>query len=188
MPVLFDGDLTDFGREQEYDNLARFLAPLSMPWFLMPGNHDDPATLRRKFPSHRYLAQRAGKIDYVIDEFPVRIVALDSTVPRESAGALDTSQLAWLDDTLAAAPRKPTIVALHHAPFWTGIGHMDGISLADPSALEAVIARHRQVERVLWDTCIARSSRVSVDHRIHGAQSGAPGGVGVFPTRRHPVS
>lgn len=147
--VLFTGDLTDFGRDDEYDNLARLLAPLARPCFLMPGNHDDPAAMRRKFPSHEYLRQRAGKLDYVIDEFPVRIVALDSTLPRESAGALDASQLDWLDGTLASARSKPTIVALHHPPFWTGIGHMDRIALAYPDALEAVIARHPQVERVI---------------------------------------
>jgi 3',5'-cyclic AMP phosphodiesterase CpdA len=79
----------------------------------------------------------------------VRLVALDSTVPRESGGALAASQLAWLDRTLAAKPRTPTIVALHHPPFWTGIGHMDRVRLANPRELEQVIARHSQVERVI---------------------------------------
>jgi 3',5'-cyclic AMP phosphodiesterase CpdA len=146
--VLLTGDLTDFGRADEYENLARLIAPLAMPVFLMPGNHDDPETLRAKFPAHAYLRQRTGKVDYVIDDFPVRLVALDSTVPRESGGALTPSQLQWLDATLAASA-KPTIVALHHPPFWTGIGHMDRMGLANPAALEAVIARHPQVERVV---------------------------------------
>ena len=147
--VLFTGDLTDFGKPEEYDNLARLLAPLTMPFFLMPGNHDDPATMRAKFPSHAYMRQRPGKLDYVVDQFAVRIVALDSTIPRQSGGQLTTAQLEWLDQTLRAEPTKPTLVALHHPPFWTGIGHMDKIPLADPAALEAVIARHPQVERVV---------------------------------------
>src|SRR5690348_562039 len=53
--VLFTGDLTDFGRPEEYDNLARLVAPLPMPCFLMAGNHDDPGTMRAKFPAHAYL-------------------------------------------------------------------------------------------------------------------------------------
>ena len=48
--VLFTGDLVDFGRPEEYDNLARLLSPLTMPFFLMPGNHDDPEVMRAKFP------------------------------------------------------------------------------------------------------------------------------------------
>ncbi len=147
--ILFTGDLTDFGKPEEYDNLARLLEPLPMPVYLMPGNHDDPDAMRAKFPSHAYLRQSAGRLDYVIDEFAVRIVALDSTVPRESGGELQESQLAWLDETLGAIKSKPTIVALHHPPFQTGIGHMDRIGFRNPADLEAVIARHPQVERVL---------------------------------------
>jgi 3',5'-cyclic-AMP phosphodiesterase len=147
--VLFTGDLTDFGRADEYDNLRSLLAPLPMPVFLMPGNHDNPEGMRAAFPEHTYLRQRPGRIDYVIDDFPVRLVALDSTVPQESGGALLPAQLEWLDETLAAAPTKPTVVALHHPPFWTGIGHMDRIGLVNPRALEGVIAGHPQVERVV---------------------------------------
>ena len=146
--ILFTGDLTDFGKPEEYDNLARLLAPLPMPVFLMPGNHDDPRTMRAKFPAHAYLAQREGRLDYVIDDFPVRIVALDSTIPQASGGAIGDAQLAWLDETLARS-KKPTVVALHHPPFWTGIGHMDNIGLSNPDSLERVIAKHRHVERVL---------------------------------------
>lgn len=147
--VLFSGDLVDFGRPDEYDNLARLIAPLAMPAFLMPGNHDDPEQMRRSFPQHAYLRQRTGKLDYVVDDFPVRIVALDSTVHRKSHGGLTEEQLRWLDATLAEAPARPTIVALHHPPFWTGIGHMDTQLLANPAGFEAVIRRHPQVERVL---------------------------------------
>lgn len=147
--VLFTGDLTDFARPDEYANLARLLAPLPMPVYLMAGNHDDPELMRAAFASHAYLRQRTGKLDYVIDDFPVRIVALDSTVRGQSAGRLTDSQLAWLDETLRAVAGKPTIVALHHPPFWTGIGHMDKMPLANPSELEQVIARHPQVERVV---------------------------------------
>jgi 3',5'-cyclic-AMP phosphodiesterase len=147
--VLFTGDLTDFGRPEEYRNLARLLEPLTMPYYLMPGNHDDPATMRTEFPGHRYMRQREGKLDYVVDDHPVRIVALDTSVPRKPFGALTDEQLQWLDRTLADAPGKPTVVAVHHPPFWTGIGHMDIQPLTNPVPFEAVIARHSQVERVL---------------------------------------
>ncbi|HXN16136.1 MAG TPA: phosphodiesterase [Usitatibacter sp.] len=147
--VIFTGDLTDFGAESEYRELRGLLAPLAMPVFLMVGNHDEREALRAAFPQHAYLRQRPTTLDYVIDEFALRLVALDSVVPRESGGRLEGAQLAWLHETLSAAPAKPTIVAIHHPPFRTGIGHMDEIALADPGALEAVIRRHPQVERVI---------------------------------------
>jgi 3',5'-cyclic AMP phosphodiesterase CpdA len=147
--VIFTGDLTDFGRADEDAKLRRLLAPLAMPVFLMAGNHDSPDALRTAFPDHAYLRQHDGFLDYAIDDFPLRIVALDSTISGRNDGALRDAQLAWLDGTLAAAARKPTILALHHPPFWTGIGHMDAMALANPQALEAVVARHPQVERVI---------------------------------------
>jgi Icc protein len=95
------------------------------------------------------MRQGEGKLDYVLDRFPVRIVALDSSVPKKPYGALTDEQLQWLDRTLASVPDKPTVVAIHHPPFWTGIGHMDQQPLTNPAPFEAVIARHAQVERVL---------------------------------------
>jgi 3',5'-cyclic AMP phosphodiesterase CpdA len=149
--VVVTGDLTDFGRPDEYAQLRRLLAPLACPVYLMPGNHDDPAELRRAFPEHDYLRQRAGpRIDYAVDLGGLRLVALDTTVPKAPQGELDAAQIAWLDATLAQAPHTPTVVALHHPPFATRIGHMDDIGLVHGEpALAAVIARHAQVDRVI---------------------------------------
>jgi 3',5'-cyclic AMP phosphodiesterase CpdA len=38
---------------------------------------------------------------------------------------------------------------MHHPPFATGIPHMDKIALRDLEAFRTVIARHRQVERIV---------------------------------------
>jgi 3',5'-cyclic AMP phosphodiesterase CpdA len=149
--VIATGDLVDWGRPDEYALLRELLAPLPMPLFLMPGNHDDRAAMRASFPQHAYLRQWEPFLQYAIDDFPVRIVALDSLIPRQGGGELCAERLAWLERTLAARPSVPTIVALHHPPFTTGIGHMDKVRL-DPASgdgLAAVIQRHPQVERVI---------------------------------------
>jgi 3',5'-cyclic AMP phosphodiesterase CpdA len=148
--ILFTGDLTDFGQPDEYDNLARILRPLEMPVFLMPGNHDDPQTMRDRFASHAYLRQRTGKLDYAIDDFALRIVALDSTIPRQSGGNLDAAQLSWLDETLCAAPTKPT----HRRPLTSAVldrhrAHgQDGRS-RNPADLRRSLRGIRSVERVI---------------------------------------
>ena len=147
--VMLTGDLTDFGRPEEYAQLARWLAPLPMPFYLMPGNHDDREGMRQAFPAHAYLRQRGETIDYVIDDWPVRLIALDTVIPMKSGGTLLDHQIEWLAGQLSAAPARPTVVALHHPPFSTGIGHMDAIGLENAAALEAVIRAHPQVERVI---------------------------------------
>ncbi|KAA5610876.1 phosphodiesterase [Rhodovastum atsumiense] len=147
--VLLTGDLTDAGLEEEYALLRQKLARIDLPLFLMPGNHDLRANLRAAFPEHAYLGVGDGPVHYTVETFPLRLIALDSVVPGEGGGALGAEQLAWLDARLSEQPQRPTLVALHHAPFVTGIGHMDEIGLADAAALAEVIGRHPQVERVV---------------------------------------
>jgi 3',5'-cyclic AMP phosphodiesterase CpdA len=47
--VLATGDLVDAGQPDEYRRLHRLLAPLPMPVYLIPGNHDDRAALVAEF-------------------------------------------------------------------------------------------------------------------------------------------
>jgi 3',5'-cyclic AMP phosphodiesterase CpdA len=147
--IVFTGDLADFGRPEEYAHLRQLLAPLPMPYYLLPGNHDDRQALRAAFADHAYLRQWQPYIQYAIDDWPLRIVAIDTVIPGEGGGRLDDERLAWLDSTLAAAPKKPTVVVMHHPPFTTFIGHMDRVGLQGSEALARVITRHPQVERVL---------------------------------------
>jgi 3',5'-cyclic-AMP phosphodiesterase len=147
--VLATGDLVDFGLPEEYAHLRRLLAPLPMPCYLIPGNHDERGALRAAFPEHAYLRQWQPFVQYAIEEWPLRIVALDTVIPGEGGGRLDRERLAWLDSTLSREKRKPTLVIMHHPPFPTLIGHMDKLGLQGGEALAEVIARHPQVERVL---------------------------------------
>lgn len=148
--LVLTGDLVDFGTPGEYEHLKSLLAPLRMPYLLMPGNHDERAAMRAVFPEHDYLP--GGEfLNYALECGPLRLVALDTVIPMQSGGALGEARLAWLDRTLAAAPGRPTVIAMHHPPFATGIGHMDRIGLGpeDRKAFAGVLARHPQVERVI---------------------------------------
>lgn len=145
--LLVTGDLVDFGHPDEYGHLRAMLAPLAMPMLLIPGNHDDRDAMRAAFPDHDYLP-RSGFLHWISEEWPVRIIGLDTLVPGQSGGALCAERLAWLDETLAASDR-PTLIAMHHPPFQTGIGHMDRIGLDGAGDFAALLMRHPQVKRVL---------------------------------------
>ncbi len=146
--VVITGDLVDKGEAAEYDHLRRLLAPLPMPVFVIPGNHDAREQLRAAFAGDGYLP-RDGFLQYVIEDRPVRLVALDTLVPGEGGGELCADRLAWLDRMLAAKPRQPTAVLMHHPPFATGIERMDRAGLRGTEAFAAIIGRHSQVERIL---------------------------------------
>lgn len=148
--VLVTGDLTDFGHDEEYGNLRGLLAALEIPYYLMIGNHDDRAGLRRAFADRAEL-QDGEFVQYALDVGTVRVLALDSQVPGASHGDLCDARFAWLAAQLDAARDRPVIVALHHPPFAAGIGHMDKLRLAPAAAakLDALLRAHPNVERVL---------------------------------------
>ncbi|WP_179403187.1 phosphodiesterase [Burkholderia guangdongensis] len=148
--VLITGDLTDFGHDDEYRHLRDLLAPLEMPYYLLIGNHDDRAALRRVFADRAEL-QDGEFVQYALDLGPLRVLALDSQVPGASAGDLCDARLAWLAGQLDAARDRPVLVALHHPPFVSGIAHMDALRLAPDAAakLDALLRRYPNVERVL---------------------------------------
>jgi 3',5'-cyclic AMP phosphodiesterase CpdA len=147
--VLLTGDLVNEGRPAQYHHLRRLLEPLRAPYHLVPGNHDLTDELRAACPE-RVHGEPGGRADGVI-EGPLRVVTLDSSRYPEPGGRLDPEQLIWLDDTLGAAPDHPTVVAVHHPPFATGIKHMDTMAMEAASAagLASVVAAHPQVERVI---------------------------------------
>ncbi len=148
--VLGTGDLVDLGTKEEYAVLRSNLRGLKAPIFLIPGNHDERGALRAAFAADGYFPASGDSLNYTIESWPVRIIALDTVVPGENHGALDWAQIDWLDRRLAEQPRRPTIVMMHHPPFATGIRHMDEMGLLDGAqTLGEVIARHQQVERVL---------------------------------------
>lgn len=150
--VVISGDLTDFGRPAEYAHLKKMLDALRMPYVLLPGNHDDRAMLREVFADHAYLAGADvdGHMQYTVEDFPVRVLALDTVVPGQSHGSLCERRLAWLADRLAEQPQRPTVIVMHHPPFETGIAHMDAIGLlAGTEGLADIVGRHGNVERIM---------------------------------------
>jgi 3',5'-cyclic-AMP phosphodiesterase len=148
--VIITGDLTECGQEAEYANLSAILGrTLSIPVYVIPGNHDRRETLRAGLAHLPGVTADGHFVQYTVEDYPVRLVMLDTLVPGANHGALSAAQLQWLDQTLAAQPSKPTLVAMHHPPFITGIPHMDKIALFDQDAFRSVIARHRQVERIV---------------------------------------
>lgn len=146
--VLLTGDLVDQGHPDEYAMARELLAQLTIPYLVIPGNHDHREAFRAAFADHAWLPA-AGPLHFCVDTHPVRIVALDSTVPGAHHGAIDEAGLDWLHTTLAADRAKPTLVVLHHPPFASGIPYMDGYALRAPERLAQVIGAFDNVERVL---------------------------------------
>ena len=147
--VIATGDLVDNGSPEEYRRLRRLLAPLAQPVFLIPGNRDDRSALRAEFGRDGYLPEDGPFLQYVIDDYPVRLIALDTVMAGSKLGEMCSDRLRWLEARLGEAHGRPTVVFMHHPPFRTGVPFMDEQVFTGADALEDVIRRHASVERVL---------------------------------------
>jgi len=146
--TVLTGDLVESGEPEEYAHLRALLAPLRMPVFAIPGNHDAREPMRQAFIGDGYLPAQ-GFLNHVIEGYPLRIVGLDTLIPGEGGGLLCSERLRWIGDTLAGAPDRPTLVLMHHPPFMTGIERMDRAGLSGGAALAEIIRGHPRIERIL---------------------------------------
>jgi len=147
--VLATGDLVERGEPEEYARLRAILDRLAMPLYVIPGNHDSRKGLARAFADRGYLPTDGGFLHYTVEEWPVRLIGLDTQVPGQPGGRLCAERLAWLDARLGEAAARPTVVFMHHPPFVTGLQAMDAMGLEGKEELGTVIRRHPQVERLV---------------------------------------
>jgi 3',5'-cyclic-AMP phosphodiesterase len=139
--VVISGDIADSALPEEYEHATRLLHALQLPFAAIPGNHDRRPSIRKAFPDPAY-----GGADSALNSArhvrEVDILLIDSTVPGEPHGELDTPTLAWLDGALAASSTRPALLFLHHPPFDTGIVSSDGMRLLNADALAALLKKH----------------------------------------------
>lgn len=147
--VLVTGDLVDDGTAEEYAHMRALMAPLRTPYCVIPGNHDDRDALRAAFADHGYLPRDGMFLHYAIEDFPLRLIGLDSVVAGRARGELCGERLRWLDARLAEQPDRPTLLFLHHPPFLDGIPFWDTLNCRNSPDLAALVRRHPQVVRLI---------------------------------------
>lgn len=146
--ILVSGDLAEHGAPAEYRLAAETIGALGVPVHVLPGNHDDRATMRAAFAIP---GSGDAPLDHAVDLGPLRLLVVDSTIPGADRGGFEPEQLERLDAELASAPGQPAIVAMHHPPLTTAMADWDGVNLPAPErrALAQVIARHPHVRAIV---------------------------------------
>lgn len=204
--IVILGDLAQHPVPETWRLVARS-ATGDLPLCLIPGNHDgwDEAWTTRLAETADALDDPACRYDGVRGELsvgPWRILLLSSVVPGENWGELGDEQRTWLAERLAAAPARPTLLALHHPyaphPLSPLLGEAATYAqLHDAAALETLLAGHPQVHGALSGHLHVNwtGTRGTVTQHIFSATSQFPVGYhsltlheGGLIRRFHPLS
>ncbi|GGH16361.1 3',5'-cyclic adenosine monophosphate phosphodiesterase CpdA [Alsobacter metallidurans] len=146
--VLVTGDLADCGLPEEYAIVQEALAALPMPVYVIPGNHDRRENFANGLRAgHPYLPE-SGFLHYVIDDFTVRLIGLDTVIAGEDGGEICAEREVWFAERLAEGEGRPTLVFMHHPPFRVAVAGMDAIPCRTSPGFAALVAAHPEIERV----------------------------------------
>ena len=147
--VLVTGDLTDDGTKEQYSQLLEIISSLNTPWLPLPGNHDDYTEFINAFSSKLPDDLPENHCSYVINDFPVRLVALDTSLPGQHDALFSDEHELWLSNVLSLEKDKATLIFTHFPPFETGINFMDLSGLKSADRLEKIIRSNPQVKLVV---------------------------------------
>jgi len=121
--IVHTGDIVHNGRADEYAEAAAILGRARAPVYVMAGNKDDRTNLLGAFSSRQgYLAAGSPFIDYAIEDFPVRLIMLDTLSVASNKGDFCAERLSRLAAMIDADVEKPIIVFMHHPPIEVLVG------------------------------------------------------------------
>lgn len=141
--ILATGDISNDAGEASYqrfiDIMERYFPNTPLAW--LPGNHDDPMNMDQveNLPIESHCVRGGWNM-----------VFLDSRIPMEEGGDLAVNELDRLDKQLAAYPRLPAIVFLHHQPVPVGSKWLDQYVVLSHKKFFNVIDRHPHVKAICW--------------------------------------
>lgn len=153
--LLLTGDLAHSGEAEAYQQLQATIAPLGLPTYWLPGNHDDVEVMQAVLDSpfdglsvitSPFITPRA------IDLGAWQLLMLSSVLPQAQFGEgyVCPQTLQWLQTELHRYPHKPTAVALHHHPVPVKIDWVDQMQVQNASDLLFILDGCPQVKLVTF--------------------------------------
>ena len=137
--VVLTGDNVD-GTDYDgaYSALKEILSHLKIPYYIIPGNHDDREKLKIVF-------QNQKTPHFVVDHKEARLIGLDSLVPSKDYGLLSNDQMQFLKESLNERRDVPALLFVHHFPVNVGVEVFNQMTLRNPDDLAEIMNFHPHV-------------------------------------------
>ncbi len=120
-----------------------------MPYYVIPGNHDNRQDLLSIFGVKSCQENSDQLINYSIDDHELKLIGLDTSIPHEAGGKITLSTANWLEKKLQQFKNKPVIIFMHHPPIDVGIAETKLDSFSGQEHLAKVIKNHNNIEAIL---------------------------------------
>jgi len=143
--IALTGDLVQ-DQPEGYGYLELLFDRLGAPVLIIPGNHDVPDELARRFSSSPF--QVGGT--YELGRWEIVMASTWFADARDGEGMLGADELHRIDAALEACRDRHALVCLHHQPIPMEAAGLDGLGLRDADRLVAIIGRHPHVRAVVW--------------------------------------
>ncbi len=148
--IIHTGDVVHNGTQEKYDLALTILGDIQAPLHVCAGNRDDKNLIATNFQTGNQVSSNSGFLQYSIDDYPARLIAVDTTCTTTNMGYYCQERAETLDLMLAEEPQKPTVLFMHHPPFeikeskypfqfddWNTVDH-----------LARVLKKHSQVKKL----------------------------------------
>ena len=146
--VVHTGDIVHNGRPDEYAQALSVLAKVRAPVYVLVGNKDDRGNLRTAFASSGYLAPDSPFIDYAIESYPVRLIAVDTKCLESNRGDFCAERAKRLVQQIEADTSRPIAVFAHHPPFEVLEGP-DRFHFETPEAMSRLCQASQHSDRIV---------------------------------------
>ena len=159
-----------------YDRYNRIVAQIGIPFYNVPGNHDENydaandqlslETFKRYFGPN-YYSFDYGKVHFmVLDD--VEYLGKNAKGRPQYQGKIVEKQLAWLENDLRFVPQDRLIVLTMHIPIFSGKGTEASINIINRDELFRILAGRKNV--------LALAGHMhTLEHHFIGESLGWPG-------------
>lgn len=139
--ILHTGDVAQQATIETYQRYQTYMQSLGIPFFQIPGNHDDLAL----FP---FLNPHPEPT--VVDLGDWCLILLNSAVKHQVDGWIQSEQLIHLEKILNTVQDKFVILACHHHPFEMKSQWIDQHKLKNTEQLTLLLSQFTNIKAVLF--------------------------------------
>ncbi len=146
--IFHTGDVVHNGRPDEYAEAVRILEPgqgAGLRHSRQQGRPGQPA--RGLFASAAISTPDSDFIEYAVEDYPVRLIAVDTKNATSNKGDFCPERAKRLTDLIDAETTKPIAVFAHHPPFMVPVGP-DPLNFETPEMMERLCQALQHSERV----------------------------------------